>query len=84
MEAAWLGHSTLVAAKHYWQLTDADFERAASSPRENEKVAQKTAQQAHAESRSEAQGQSVAHKKPLRCKGLRHFAIPRKMSKCPL
>jgi integrase len=26
--AAWLGHSTLVANKHYWQVTDADFERA--------------------------------------------------------
>ena len=26
--AAWLGHSTAVAAKHYWQVTDADFERA--------------------------------------------------------
>jgi hypothetical protein len=26
--AAWLGHSTLVARKHYWQITDADFERA--------------------------------------------------------
>ena len=26
--AAWLGHSTLVAQKHYWQVTDADFERA--------------------------------------------------------
>ncbi|WP_391580980.1 tyrosine-type recombinase/integrase [Bythopirellula polymerisocia] len=27
--AAWLGHSTLVAQKHYWQVTDADFEKAA-------------------------------------------------------
>lgn len=26
--AAWLGHSTLIAQKHYWQVTDADFERA--------------------------------------------------------
>src|SRR5262249_18502923 len=26
--AAWLGHSTLVANKHYWQVTDADFARA--------------------------------------------------------
>ena len=25
--AAWLGHSTVVAAKHYWQVTDADFEK---------------------------------------------------------
>ena len=29
--AAWLGHSTLVAHKHYWQVTDADFERAAKT-----------------------------------------------------
>jgi integrase len=26
--AAWLGHSTAVAQKHYWQVTDADFEHA--------------------------------------------------------
>lgn len=26
--AAWLGHSTAVAAKHYWQTTDDDFNRA--------------------------------------------------------
>ncbi len=30
--AAWLGHSTLVASKHYWQVTDADYQRAASEP----------------------------------------------------
>ncbi len=26
--AAWLGHSTLVAQKHYWTVTDDDFDRA--------------------------------------------------------
>ena len=26
--AAWLGHSTMIAAKHYWQVTDADFAKA--------------------------------------------------------
>lgn len=26
--AAWMGHSTLIANKQYWQVTDADFERA--------------------------------------------------------
>ena len=26
--AAFLGHSTVVASKFYWQVTDADFERA--------------------------------------------------------
>ena len=30
--AAWLGHSTAVADRHYWRVTDADFERAASEP----------------------------------------------------
>lgn len=29
--AAWLGHSTHVAAKHYWQVTEKDFARAAGS-----------------------------------------------------
>lgn len=29
--AAWLGHSTLVAQKHYWQVTDSDFDRAANA-----------------------------------------------------
>ena len=28
--AAWMGHSTAVANKHYWQVTDADFDRAAA------------------------------------------------------
>jgi hypothetical protein len=27
--AAWLGHSVTVAANHYWQITDEDYERAA-------------------------------------------------------
>ena len=26
--ADWLGHSTTIADKHYWQVTDADFDRA--------------------------------------------------------
>jgi len=30
--AEWLGHSTLVAQKHYWQTTDADFDRAVAKP----------------------------------------------------
>jgi hypothetical protein len=29
--AAWLGHSALVAQKHYWQVTETDFERAATA-----------------------------------------------------
>ncbi len=31
--AAWLGHSTLVAQKHYWQVTDADFQQAIAAPK---------------------------------------------------
>jgi hypothetical protein len=27
----WLGHSTLVAQKHYWQVTDSDFKRASGT-----------------------------------------------------
>ncbi|MBA3482843.1 MAG: tyrosine-type recombinase/integrase [Pirellulales bacterium] len=30
--AEWLGHSTLVAQKHYWRTTDADFDKATTSP----------------------------------------------------
>jgi integrase len=29
--AEWLGHSTLVARKHYWQVTEADFEQASGA-----------------------------------------------------
>ncbi len=55
--AAWLGHSTAVASKHYWQVTDADFARATapSAP-----VAQKAAQQAHANDRNVPQTEQPA------------------------
>lgn len=33
--AAWLGHSTVVAAKHYWQVTEEDFEKATRKPTRN-------------------------------------------------
>jgi hypothetical protein len=29
--AEWFGHSTLVAQKHYWQVTDSDFIRASGT-----------------------------------------------------
>ena len=44
--AEWLGHSRLVAANHYWRVTDADFERATRGPDE---AAQNPAQQPHAD-----------------------------------
>ncbi len=31
MTADWRGHSTLVAQKHYWQVTDSDSERASGA-----------------------------------------------------
>jgi len=36
--AEWMGHSTVVADKHYWRVTDADYERAIQ-------IAQQKAQQ---------------------------------------
>jgi hypothetical protein len=55
-----LGHSTLVANKHYWQVTDADFTKAIGS---NPKAAQKAAQRAHAECSGESHATKPAHKK---------------------
>ena len=54
--AAWLGHSTLVARKHYWTVTDGDYERAASEggAESGAPSAQKAAQQAHAGNRRES------------------------------
>ena len=43
--ADWLGHSTLVAQKHYWQVTDADFERAVGNPDGARHAARNPAQQ---------------------------------------
>jgi hypothetical protein len=47
LAAAWLGHSTLIANKHYWQVTDEDI-AAATTPADPaaRKAAQKAAQQA--------------------------------------
>lgn len=47
--AAWLGHSTVIANKHYWQVTDSDFAKAIGED-SNSDAAQKAAQRAHAES----------------------------------
>jgi integrase len=30
--ADWLGHSTIIAQRHYWRVTDADFEKATAVP----------------------------------------------------
>jgi hypothetical protein len=70
--AAWLGHSTIVANKHYWQVTDADVDHAAKSDAE---AAQIPAQKAHATPRNRSQQSLVAEPadrpKPLACESLR-------------
>lgn len=57
--AAWLGHSTLVAQKHYWTVTEDDFERASKSGAQSgvrdAETAQNPAQQARAGNSSESQ-----------------------------
>ena len=70
--AAWLGHSTVVAAKHYWQVTDADFEQATNGKKSTEeKAAQNPAQSVHVESRFHSQPATVSHEQTL---VLREFA----------
>lgn len=57
--ATWLGHSTTIAQKHYWQVTDDDFAKAtADDDAGEEKVAQNAAQHAHAKHRKESQLES--------------------------
>ena len=60
--AAWLGHSTLVASKHYWQVTDGDFERASNTATS---AAQITARSVQVSTRNDAHDEPPAHKKPL-------------------
>ncbi len=48
---AWIGNSSAVARKHYLQVTEEHFQRAAGMPDGADEVAQKAAQQTHAESR---------------------------------
>ena len=60
--AAWLGHSTIVAAKHYWQVTDADFEKATSGKETTDgKALHNALQSVHAESRFDSQPATVSH-----------------------
>lgn len=61
--AAWLGHSTVVASKHYWQVTDADVDRALAGEQQNGAksgalMAQNRAQQTAAEFGAESQNAS--------------------------
>lgn len=53
---AWIGNSASIAAKHYLQVTDSDFESAVNA-------AQNAAQSAHATERRESQVATAAHEK---------------------
>ena len=81
--AAWLGHSTIVASKHYWQVTDADFEKATKGEElTEEKALHKALQSVHAESRFDSQPVTVSHEQTL---VLREFASSCEMvNKCPV
>jgi hypothetical protein len=58
--AAWLGHSTVVVSKHYWQVTDDNFAKAVGA---QPQAAQNPAQQAHAGGRSNSHATAPAHEK---------------------
>ena len=60
--AAFLGHSTAVANKHYWQVTDEDFDRAIQG---SSKAVQNPAQHLHVSARTDSQGTSPADEKTL-------------------
>ncbi len=61
---AWIGNSQLVAAKHYLQVTDEHFERAARVD-ESEAV-QNAVQQAHADERTELNATKPISRNPVR------------------
>jgi integrase len=52
---AWIGNSKAVARKHYLQVTDEHFERAAYTPEFKQEAAQNAAQQMHAKPRMHSQ-----------------------------
>lgn len=58
--AKWLGNTQAVAMRHYVDVTDSDFERAAAG---DGNAAQKAAQHAHATGRKESQATRPAHEK---------------------
>ena len=58
--AAFLGHSTAVANKHYWQVTPEDFERAIQG---DEKATQNATQYLHVSARTDSQTPPTADKK---------------------
>lgn len=62
--AAWLGHSTAIASKHYWQVTDEDFDTATKSG------AQAAQNPAHAETRGDSHDEPSAHEKAPVLRGI--------------
>jgi integrase len=72
---AWLGNSQLIAAKHYLQVRDEDFDRAASGTSEEENAAQ-ALQQASANGCNEAKTADNANRKPAFCSPLQPIAAP--------
>ena len=72
--AAWLGHSTVVANKHYWQVTEADFEQATgqgatAGETAIGKAAHNAAQSVRAGGSLTLQGKNHQEKKPLELQG---------------
>ncbi|MCO6455094.1 MAG: tyrosine-type recombinase/integrase [Pirellulaceae bacterium] len=63
--AAWLGHSQLIARKHYWQVTDEDFERAVQ--RDAESDARRAPNAAQQDARTVSQNQAQAFTSQATC-----------------
>ena len=61
--AAWLGHSTVVATKHYWQVTEDDFHRATGQ------AAQNPAQSVHESERTSLQEEKDGTEQTLKKQG---------------
>jgi len=57
---AWIGNSKAIAAKHYLQVRDEDFERAAQTPKDTSGAAHRTAQQKAESTRTDSQSRSEA------------------------
>jgi hypothetical protein len=70
--AEWLGHSQMVAQKHYWQVTDADFEKAAKA---TAPAVQNAVQSAAVPGGNEESGERVEPEIPVRGDGLRQCTI---------
>lgn len=66
--AAWLGHSTAVAAKHYWQVTDEDFEKA------TRKTTRNPAQQVDAPLGMSGKAKTESSRFPI--SALAHISVP--------